>query len=494
MTTTEILTTVLITPWLGLIFVTLAASKPNIREFFSLATALVLFLAVCALVYRWSLGLKPEHIDLINFSQGLSISFAAEPLGIMFCLLASFLWIVNTLYSISYMRSNAEKNQTRFYLCFMIAIASTMGLALSANLFTLFIFYEILTLSTYPLVTHKGNENAKRGGRVYLAYLLASSIGFLLFAIIWTWHLTGKLNFQAGGIFQQNTDPILLSVLLCLYIFGVGKAAIMPFHRWLPAAMVAPTPVSALLHAVAVVKAGVFTILKIVIYIFGPATLARIPATEWLIYLAGSTIIIASIFALQQDNLKKRLAYSTVSQLSYVIMASLLQHPLALMAAALHIAMHAFGKITLFFSAGSIYTASKKTEISDLNGIGQAMPWTMAAFTIGAISMIGLPPAAGFISKWYLLSGAIQNWFVISVIVISTLLNAAYFLPISYAAFLKKPNFKLGSYKESPALMVTAITITASATIALFFLSSPLINWLNPLLMDPNLVVNGTQP
>lgn len=486
MTPNLALISVLLIPWLGLFFVAISARRPNVREFFSLTTALALFASVTALLINWNNGLKPDTLDLTSFAPGINISFTLEPLGMLFCLVASFLWIVNTLYSISYMRKNAEQHQTRFYLCFIVAIASTMGLALSANLFTLFIFYEILTLSTYPLVTHKGNDAAKKGGRVYLGYLLGSSIVFLLFAIIWTWHLTGTLDFKAGGLFNQSADPITLSVLLCLYIFGIGKAAIMPLHRWLPAAMVAPTPVSALLHAVAVVKAGVFTVLKVVLYIFGPTTLARVPATEWLLYLAGFTIILASIFALQQDNLKKRLAYSTVSQLSYVIMASLLLHPLALLAAALHIAIHAFGKITLFFTAGSIYTASHKTNISQLNGIGRAMPWTMTAFTIAALSMVGLPPTAGFVSKWYLLTGgmSLQHWFVISVLVISTLLNAAYFLPISYAAFLKKPDSDLSEQREAPLLMVSAIMIVATGTIALFFFSSPLIALLSTMFPD----------
>jgi len=474
---------VLSIPWIGIFFIAISARKPSLREFFSIITALSLFAAVIMLFNNWDPAAKPSLIKLIEFTPGLSISFSTEPLGLLFCLLASFLWIVNTLYSISYMRTNKEQHQTRFYICFAIAIASTMGLALSANLLTLFIFYEILTLSTYPLVTHKGDTNAKNGGRTYLGYLLTSSILFLLFAILWTYHLSGTLEFTRGGLFPKTVDPLILSVLLCLFIFGIGKAAIMPLHRWLPAAMVAPTPVSALLHAVAVVKAGVFTVLKVVIYVFGPITLADVPATKWLVYLAGFSIITASIFALLQDNLKRRLAYSTISQLSYVTMASLLLHPLALLAAGLHIAIHAFGKITLFFTAGSIYTASHKTKISELNGIGRYMPWTMGAFTIGAFSMIGLPPTAGFISKWYLLLGGLKlhEWFAIGVIIISTILNAAYFLPICYAAFFKKADCIPENQEEAPKLMVFAIMICAVGTIALFFFIEPLITLLSSL-------------
>ncbi|MBL8972628.1 MAG: monovalent cation/H+ antiporter subunit D family protein, partial [Myxococcales bacterium] len=283
-----------------------------------------------------------------------------------------------------------------------------------------------------------------------------------------------------------------------LYMYGIGKAALMPMHRWLPAAMVAPTPVSALLHAVAVVKAGVFSVLKVIVYVFGPAALVRYGAGEWLIYVAGFTIVTASCIALFQDNLKRRLAYSTVSQLSYVIIAAALLSPISIMAAALHIAAHAFGKITLFFAAGSIYTAAHKTEVSQLDGIGRRMPFTMGAFTIGALSMIGLPPTAGFISKWYMLTAAWETeyTFVVGVIILSTLLNAGYFLPIIYRAFFRAPprsaphshasatdglfgdeddhshvHGRHGEHGEAPWPMVVALCCTAAATVAFFFYS-----------------------
>ena len=255
-------------------------------------------------------------------------------------------------------------------------------------------------------------------------------------------------------------------------MFGIGKAALMPFHRWLPAAMVAPTPVSALLHAVAVVKAGVFSVVKVIVYIFGIDTLARAGITDWLMGVAGFTIVAASVVALKSDNLKRRLAYSTVSQLSYVVLAAALLAPLSIVGAVLHIAAHALGKITLFFAAGAIYTAAHKTEVSQLDGIGRRMPWTMAAFAIGALSMIGLPPAAGFISKWYMLSGAMagSHWVAAAVIVGSTLLNAGYFLPIVYRAFFLAPEAGHAAHGEAPWPMVIALTATAIGTVLLFFL------------------------
>ncbi len=464
-----LLSIILLTPVACAVLVLVFSRFANIRDAISLISAIVLFTAVCLLfpfAYSNSIELK-----LFNLFPEIAFKFRVESLGMLFATLASLLWIINTIYSIGYMRGNNEKHQTRFYLCFAIAISSTMGLSMSGNLLTLFIFYEILTLSTYPLVTHKGTMAAAKSGRVYLGVLLGSSIAFFLFAIIWTWSITKTLEFTPGGIFSKDVDPAALSILLLLYVFGIGKAAIMPMHRWLPAAMVAPTPVSALLHAVAVVKAGVFSITKIVIYIFSPGLLVKIPTTELVIYIAGFTIIIASWIAFKQTNLKRMLAYSTISQLSYIIMAAMLATPFAIIAAALHIVAHAFGKITLFFAAGSIYTASRKTELNQLNGIGKIMPWTMVAFTIGGLSMIGLPPLAGFISKWYLLMGAInvQSWFVLAVIIISTLLNAGYFLPIIYSAFFKSPPAGETEIKEAPLPIVIALVCTAGLTLIFFF-------------------------
>ncbi len=457
-------------PLLTAIGIYLARNKPNIREGITLVGSLLLFIHVTALTPYILNGDQPSF-SLIEILPGLNINFTVEPLGMLFALVAATLWPINSLYSIGYMRSNNERKQTRFYIFFAIALSSVMAIAFAGNLLTLFIFYEVLTLSTYPLVTHAGTENARNAGRVYLGILISTSIGLLLPAIIWVWHLTGTTDFTAGGILAGQISGPTLTLLAALFVFGIGKAAVMPMHRWLPAAMVAPTPVSALLHAVAVVKAGVFSVVKVIAYIFGLDLLITAPGIEWLLYIACFTVVAASVIALQQDNLKKRLAYSTISQLSYVVMGALILAPLSLVGAALHIAVHAFGKITLFFAAGSIYTASKKSNISQLNGIGRRMPWTMTAFSIGALSMIALPPAAGFLSKWYLLLGAgqQQQYIAMAVIVISTLLNAAYFVPVIYAAFLKtEAPEQAHNHQEAPLPMVVALSLTAAATLLLF--------------------------
>jgi multicomponent Na+:H+ antiporter subunit D len=460
----------LVIPLVGAVGIALAGKWPNLREGVTLATAVLLFGTVLQLLDPVLAGARPELI-LFDILPWLSIAFKVEPLGMLFGLIASGLWIVNSVYSIGYMRGNKEQNQTRFYVCFALSLASAIAIAFAANLLTLFFFYEVLTLITYPLVTHAGTDKARAGGRTYLAILMGTSILFLLPAVIYVWHLTGTTDFRPGGILPAGMDSGAVAVLLALFMFGIGKAALMPFHRWLPAAMVAPTPVSALLHAVAVVKAGVFSVVKVIVYVFGLDQLAG--ATDWLVAISGFTIVAASIVALHADNLKRRLAYSTVSQLSYVILAAAILAPLSIVGAALHIAAHALGKITLFFAAGSIYTAAHKTEVSQLDGIGRRMPWTMAAFGIGALSMIGLPPAAGFISKWYLVSGAMSQgaWLALFVVLLSTLLNAAYFLPIVYRAFFRPLSAEAEHHPhgEAPLPIVLALTFTAAGTLALFF-------------------------
>ncbi len=457
----------LVTPLIGAALIAFSGRWPNLRETVTLVTAVTLFALVVSL-YPYVLAGDRPSLVIGEMLPGLSVAFNVEPLGLLFASIASFLWIINSLYSIGYMRANKEKNQTRFYICFAIALASTVAIAFAGNMMTLFIFYEALTISTYPLVTHAGTDKAKKGGRVYLGILLSTSIGFLFVAIVWTWLIAGTLDFTPGGILEGKASATVAGMLLALYMFGIGKAALMPFHRWLPAAMVAPTPVSALLHAVAVVKAGVFSVVKVVVYIFGIDLLSVMANTDWLLYISAFTILAASIVALRQDNLKRRLAYSTISQLSYVVMATAILAPLSIVGATLHIAAHAFGKITLFFAAGSIYTASHKTEVSQLDGIGRRMPWTMGAFAIGALSMIGVPPTAGFISKWYILHGALDSgqMLAVAVIILSTLLNAGYFLPIVYAAFFKKGP---GEHGEAPLPVVIALTLTAAGTVLLFF-------------------------
>ena len=460
-------------PTIAAIMMPIAGKYPNLRDSISLLVGSLVVWHVWSLWHAFQIGDVPP-ITLTEIMPGLAIAFALEPIGMIFAGVSSTLWVITTLYAIGYMRGNHEVNQTRFFACFALSITCATGIALSANLLTTFIFYEAMTLLTYPLVTHSGTAEARRSGRVYLGILMGTSIGLFFPAMLWSYYLTGTVDYQAHGSLVGMCTP-WMALMLALFMFGTGKAALMPFHRWLPAAMVAPTPVSALLHAVAVVKAGVFVVVKVIIYVFGTDHLIAMNQLHgdfisgWLVYIAGFTVVLGSVIALRQDNLKKRLAYSTISQLSYVTMAAALLTPYAILGAVLHIAAHAFGKITLFFAAGSIYTASGKKNVSELDGIGRVMPITMTAFAIASLSMIGLPPTVGFLSKWYMLKGIIdaEHYFALGVIAVSTLLNVAYLLPIVYRAFFRPPSGK--KHGEAPWPIVVAISFTAIGCLALFF-------------------------
>ena len=462
----------LLLPLVGAVGITLCGRWPNLRESITLVTAAALGLIVINLYLRLQQG-ADLSLQVAEPLPGIPIQFTIEPLGMLFALVAGLLWFVTSIYAIGYMRGHNEKNQTRFYAMFAVAIACAMGTAFAGNLFTLFLFYEILTVSTYPLVAHAGTEEAKRGARTYLGILLGTSIGLQLPAIIITYSITGTLDFREGGIVSGHLDPAWAGLLYALFIFGIGKAAVMPFHRWLPAAMVAPTPVSALLHAVAVVKAGVFSILKITLFIFGTDFITGSGASDWLIWFAGGTILLASLVAMTKDNLKARLAYSTVSQLSYIVLGAMLATQMGILGGSLHIAMHAFAKITLFFAAGAILVAAHKTEISDMGGLGRAMPITFGAFFIGSLSIIGLPPFGGMWSKWYLVLGTIEagQLALLAVLLISSLLNIAYLLPIPVRAFFGKAadGTVYTEIKEAPPSCLLAMIVTSLACLVLFF-------------------------
>jgi multicomponent Na+:H+ antiporter subunit D len=466
-------------PLAGALLVVAAHRSPNIREAISLLTGVVLLAVVVCIACAVGRG-EPLDIVVADPFPGLTLALSAEPLGLLFALVASGLWIVTTIYAIGYMRAHHEQHQTRFYAFFAIAIASTMGIAFADNMLTLFVFYEALTISTYPLVTHAGTPEAKRAGRVYLGILLGTSILLQLVAIVGTYVVAGTLDFEQGGILDGAVGTGVAGLLLALYLFGIGKAALMPFHRWLPAAMVAPTPVSALLHAVAVVKAGVFTVLKVATFIFGFDLLRELWATDAMQIVAAFTMIAASLVALTRDNLKARLAYSTISQLAYIVLGALLATEAGFIGGGLHIATHAFGKITLFFCAGAILVATHRTQVSQLDGLGRAMPLTMAAFLIGSLSIIGLPPFGGLWSKWFLIEGAWQSgqgW-IVAAFIVSTLLNIGYLLPIPFRAFFRPPVKPVDGIREAPAWCLVAIGITCIGCVVLFFAPDPIVELL----------------
>jgi multicomponent Na+:H+ antiporter subunit D len=458
-------------PLLALAGALLLRRRPDPREAVSLAVGVAVAAVVLGL---WPVVHDGLRFELLAWFPGLTLAFALEPVGLLFATVAAVLWPVTTLYSIGYLRGNGQPRQAGFYAYFALSISAALWIAFSANLVTLFIGYEVLTLATLPLVMHNRDAEARRGGRIYLGVLLTTSIGLLLPAIAWTWLLAGSTEFVPGGLLAGEAGTAVLAVLLALFVFGTGKAALMPFHRWLPAAMVAPTPVSALLHAVAVVKAGVFTVLKVAIYTFGLDTLDGSGASTPMMWVAAGTLLLASLIALTKDNLKARLAYSTVGQLAYIVLAAMLANPVAATGGVLHLATHAVGKITLFFCAGAIYTATHRTRVSELDGLGRAMPWTFGAFLVAAVSIVGLPPMGGTWSKWLLLEGTVHAGqpVLTAVLLVGSLLSFAYLVPIPVRGFFRPagPEFTGPEFTghEAPAACVVPLVLTAAACVGLF--------------------------
>ena len=469
---------IILTSSVAALLIALLGRWPNVRESCIFAAAAIKLGLLLSLVPDVLKG-KLYEFEVMELIPDVGLAFKVDALGLLFALVSVSLWIPTTIFSIGFLRPLKRHAQTRFFFFFAIAISSAVGVAFSANLLTLFIFYEVLSLSTYPLVTHHQDDDAIKGGRKYLTYLLGTSVALALPAMIIVYERTGNLNFTNGGVLADVTSTTLLVVLLVMFLFGFAKAGLMPFHAWLPGAMVAPAPVSALLHAVAVVKVGVFSIIRVLTGIFGVDLLAKTPSLSTIVcVLAAITLIVASLIALTQDNIKSRLAYSTIGQLSYIILGVGLATKIGIAGAALHIPMHAFGKITLFLCAGAIYQACGAKCISEIHGIGHKFPMTMTAFFIGSLCVIGLPPTGGFISKWYLLNGSLdsaQQW-AFAVFLTSSLLNAAYFLPIVYKAFFARPTdtARLEKAKEPPPMTVVPLFITSAGCLLLFFFSDKL--------------------
>jgi len=461
----------ILSPCLGALFVWVFSGNRLLRDGVSIGAAAgsTLFVAMTWLAYQRG---ETASLTLLEVMPGLFIDFEATALGLLFALIASSLWLVSAVYCMGYMPAAREEHVPRFQICFALSIAAALGIAFASNLFVLFVFYEMLTLLTYPLVAHRGNEEARRGARTYLAILLSTSILFLLPAIIWTWALTGTLAFQEGGILAGRIDPAFAPLLLALFAFGIGKAALMPFHRWLPAAMVAPAPVSALLHAVAVVKVGVFTLLKVGLFVFGTDYLTQTQASDWLIWLAALTMLLAAGVALIKTDLKARLAYSTISQLAYVTLGAALANQAGTVGGSFQLAAHAAAKITLFFCAGAIYVAAGKSDVRDMRGLGRRMPFTFIAFTLASFSLIGMPFFAGSIVKYELLLAALEAGHPLAAgaLLAASILAMCYLLPIVVNAFLPAPAAKQAGIKEAPVSMLLALCGTAllSLTIGVY--------------------------
>lgn len=454
----------LLIPLIGSFGVMLKGRHENLREAISSVSSLILLAVVASMVPTVLKG-NQLVFHMFDILPGVTVTLKADAMSMIFALVASSLWTIAVYYSMGYMRGLKEHAQTRFNACFALAIFGAIGVAFSANLFTMYLFYEIVSICTYPLVAHHQDKEGYDGARKYIVYLTTTAKALLLPAMILIYVLTGTLDFApdiSTGIFPEDVNKGLVIMLYVFCLFGFAKNGIMPFHHWLPGAMVAPTPVSALLHAVAVVKVGVFCTTRVMLYVFGVDTMAALNLGIPTAYFVGFTILTASIIALSKDNLKARLAYSTVSQLSYIILGVALLTPSGIEGGLIHIVNHAFSKITLFFCAGAIYVTAHKKYISELDGLGRVMPWTFGAFAIASLSMIGAPPVAGFITKWNLLVGSVEahQIGILLILIASTILNAAYFAPITYRAFFGKRNSTQPvQIKEAPLSMLIPIII-----------------------------------
>jgi len=462
---------------LAAILIVLSGRRPNLREGWTLLAAVVKFGLGFSLLGDVMSGGIPA-VTLFEISPGIGLALRVDALGLGFALSASLLWILTSVYSIGYMRVLREEHQTRYFASFAVCLSSTIGIAFAANLLTFLIFYELLTIATYPLVVHKGTAEAEASGRKYLVYLLSGGAALLL-AVAWTQNMGASLDFQPGGILPAETGATTLAALLILFVIGVGvKAGLMPMHGWLPAAMVAPTPVSALLHAVAVVKAGVFGFARVAGFVFGAELLQQSGAVNLVAILAAATILLASLLAMAQDNLKRRLAYSTVGHLSYIVLGIVLLTPAGWRGGLFHIITHAAMKITLFFCAGAIYAKTRRENISELDGIGKQMPVTLGAFAVASLGLAGVPPLGGLLSKWFLAEGTLAAGqpALLAVLIISGLLNAGYFLPIVYRAFFRRSE-RFTTFAEASPLMVVPLCLTALLSVGLGIFPDAFFHW-----------------
>ncbi len=464
----------LLAPLAGAGLVMVNGRRPNVREACSFLAAVTLFGLTASLIPDVRAGHTLGY-TVFEMLPGLAVRLRADALSMIFAVSASFLWILAVSYSAGYMRGLKEHAQTRFNACFALALFGAIGCAFADNLLTLYLFYEIVSVCTYPLVAHHQDAEGYEGGLKYMVYLTTTAKALVLPAMAMIYVLTGSLDFahnSHAGILPATASAGVVTVLYICFLLGFAKNGVMPFHHWLPGAMVAPTPVSALLHAVAVVKVGVFSTVRVMLYVFGTERMQALNLgipTAWFVSI---TILVASVIALTKDNLKSRLAYSTVSQLSYIILGVALLTPRGIEGGLVHIANHAFAKITLFFCAGAIYVATHRKNISEMSGLGRAMPFTFGAFAVASLGMIGAPPVAGFVTKWNLLLGAADAGSIglVCVLLTSTLLNAAYFVPVVFTAFFGKAADDHGHPpREAPLAMVVPLTLTAVLSVVFGF-------------------------
>ena len=459
---------------LGAVLIAATRRSPNLRDGCSLATA-ALMLVITLTMIPAVLDGKTLRYSLVSFTTppDIAIAFRVDAMGLVFALHAALLWIVISPYCIGYMRTLGERAQTRCLLCIALVMAAAMGVSFSANLLTLYLFYEMASLCAYPLEVNAETEEAYSKGNKYVFYVFAWGKLFLL-ACLLAYGISGTLDFDPKGVFASTTAPLLLTLTFLLFLIGVTKAVIVPFHAWLPPASHGPAAFIPI-YQICGCAVGAFAILRAIHYLFGLKVLEALDLGIALLVAASLSIIVASAIALRKDDLKARLIYGTIGQISFTLFGAALLVQSGFTGGLLQFVALALGMTTLFFCAGAIFVASRKTRVSELNGIGKKMPLTMAAFAIGAFSVIGLPPFIGFTSKWHLALGAAETgqFYAIAVLAVGTILSAAYLLPIVYAAFFKNlPAGEQAVRREAPATMLVPLIVAATGTTVLFFAPS----------------------
>lgn len=440
------------------------------------------------LVWILLLGQRDTGLTLYHLTDQLALSFRVDGMGAVFAGLVSLLWPIASLYAFEYMQH--EERPTSFFSFYTMTYAVTLAVAFSGNLFTLFIFYECLTLITLPLVIHKQNTASSNAGRRYLIYSISgAALAFLgLVCVIWFGQST---DFVLGGVLDPERiaghEALLRGVFLLAFVGFGAKAAVCPLHAWLPAVSVAPTPVTALLHAVAVVNTGAFAVLRLVYYAFGTELLYGTPAQAIAMALSCATILYGSTMAVREQHFKRRLVYSTVSNLSYMLMGAALMTPAGMVGSLCHMVFHSVIKITLFYCSGAILVQTGATHVHQLRGYGRVMPLTCGAFILGSVALVGVPPLCGFVSKWNLLTAAADTGLIIGMVaivtlIISAMLTAVYLFSVGMPMFfrpLEADQAALNGQNRDPGwMMIVPLMVLCIAMVALGMWSQPLVTFL----------------
>jgi len=473
---------VLTAPLIHALLVLALPRPPGLRDVLHIGGALATAICAAVLVDAAAHG-SAARIVLARPLPNVDLAFVVEPFGALMAATLAGLGVLHAVHSAGIVRATHEKAPARLMAFMALAAAGAMGVAFSANLFTFFVAYQALTLAAFPLVAHRGDEEARAAGRTFLATLLAASMGLFLPAMIWTYAITGALDFQAGGVLG-GVDPITANILLVLFVLGLSMAAIPPLHRWLPASSGSPYPALVSLQALAVLPAGGIGLVKVGAFVFGPALATAKIASLALIVLLGVGMCVAALIALSRQDVRERLAYSCMAQSLAVAMGVLLALPAGLFAASLQLVATACAAATLIMAAATTAAITTRVNVADYAGLGRVMPWTFAGFALAAASMIGMPPFSGAWAKLWLIaaaSGAGLVW-AAALVGVAAVLTFVHLGPLAANALAAKaPTDAFRRPDGASILLAAPVIVTAAATLWLLVLADPLASFLAPI-------------